>query len=496
MMKKNIIIISSGLALAAVLAIIYFIFINFDGSDNEVDGNDSDNAVSEQNNSENDQDSEENFQIFKVNGEDDVWSVEFFKDGAQQYRIYREAATDALLLEDYERFLYSDSLSRVISSAASLSAIEKIEDPLEDSEYGIAGENSPYVIKVTSSDGTLSVLYVGDPLISGSGYYCKVSGKEGIYAVGETVSRFFVDEISLLSTLLANPLDSSKYHYTEELAIYKDMLPFIRVEFVPEEERFAGDVYGYYKMTYPGEYTPSDINYDAVLKALISPTVDTIVTTDLSNENLIKYGFMDENLNPSPSYEIEYTLDGETRFIYFGKRTDDGLIYVMSPAFGFIGLAGIETHFPFLDWDLVKFINPSLFGININYVARVSVSGHGFSDSYVLSGKDDELVVKNQKTGETVDTQNFRNFYRGLLLVNMEGYAESNPTDEWLLTFTVESTEGNIYEFKFYRLSTRKCYYTVNGSGEFYVSIDDVEKILSDAEKLAQGITINADAQT
>ena len=113
-----------------------------------------------------------------------------------------------------------------------------------------------------------------------------------------------------------------------------------------------------------------------------------------------------------------------------------------------------------------------------------------------MSGKDDELVVRNQKTGETVDTQNFRNFYRVLLLVNMEGYAESKPTDEWLLTFTVESTEGKIYEFKFYRLSTRKCYYTVNGSGEFYVSIDDVEKVLSDAKKLADGITINADAQT
>ena len=492
MNKKNLIIISAGLLLVAVLAVLYLVF----ASQPEVpDGPDAENIGKTENGGASGDSFGTGSRVFSVPDEKSIESVNVFKSGNEAYEIYRNKDIDSLLIREYEHFSYSNDFSQILSGVSTLTVTGEITDPLDDKEYGIAGMDSPYVITVSSSSGITETLYVGGEMLTGSGYYCKKEGEDGIYTIGPVASHFFKETYSLLSPLLANPLEASRYHYTEDFQLFCGLSEAVHIVFVPEAERDGGDVYGYYKMIYPGEYTPSDINYDSILKMLITPTASTIVTTDLSDENLIKYGFMDAEGNPSPSYELRYTLDGETRIIYFGTKTDDGLIYVLSPAFGFIGLAAVENHFPFLEWDLIKYINPYLFGININYVARVNVSGRGFSDTYLLSGKKDELTVKNQQSGAEIDTQNFRQFYRVLLMTGMEGYADSKSTDDWMLSFTVETTGGKIYEYKFYRISTRRCYYTVNGEGEFYVNVDAVEKILSDAAKLAEGTEINADSK-
>lgn len=475
MSKKNIILTVAGLVVVALLAGVYFILSNDSTPQQDVTEKTETNSRRP---------------LLPDVTEENLSSLTVLKEGIKQYRIYRHSATGDLLLEGFEAQAYANTFTSAINAACGIVVMEDVTDPLADYEYGINGEKSPYTVKISTASGANHVLYIGDKLVAGNGYYCKVAGDDNIYGIISTTNKLFTSDYSLLSKVLAMPLESSKYHYTEKFSLYKDMREFVSVEFVPEDQREEGDAFGAYTMTCPMGYVPSDINYDTVLRSLISPAADSVVTTEITPENLEKYGFT------KPTYEIYYTLDGLERAIFFGNRTDDGFIYVLSRDFGFIGLASVSSHFEFLDWDIVKFINPALFGMNIDYISRISVSGKGFADIYKLSGKGTELVVTNEKTGETVDTHNFRQFYRVILMTNMEGYAETQPTDDWMLTFKIETNAGKIYEYKFYRMTTRKCYYTFNGNGEFYVSIDNVNKLISDADKLAKGIKINADAQT
>lgn len=491
MNKKNLLLLAAGLVAIAVLTAVYF-FVS-DGGNEPAPDADGDLAAGEK--TPDDGESRVGEAVFDVAGEADVSRLTVFHNGEKMYSVFRDSATDELLIEGYEWFVYTDAFKKIVPTAAELEITETIDDPLPDTDYGIAGDLSPYALELVSTDGKTETLYIGAQLLSGEGYYGKMASGGETFAVEDDVEDLFCDVYSLLTALLANPLESSRYHYTQAFSLYRDMEKLLEVRFVPDEEREAGDAYGYYKMIYPGEYNMSDTNYDATLKALITPLADIIVTTDLSDENLRQYGFYDDEMQPSPSYEIHYALDGEERVIYFGKRTDDGLIYTLSVEYGFIGLVGIESRFPFLDWELIDFINPYLFGMNINYVKRVSVSGRGFTSVYELEGTGEELTVTETGSGKTIDTQNFRNFYRVLLMTHMDGGTEEKPTDDWMLTFTVETRAGKIYEYKFFRLSTRKCYYTVNGTGDFYVSVDVVEKILSDAGKLLEGTPINAEAQ-
>lgn len=473
MTKKKLILLCAGLAAVVLLALAYFVLSGTESTPRD------DETVNPPSQRE-----------YVVNGisKENLSTVTLYKNGELQYIIKKDTDLGEFFIEGLEHLAYTTGFESLISSVSGITVTEVIENPLPDDQYGITGNNSPYVLEFSALNGTVQRIFIGSPALSGSEFYCKKDGDTRILCVSSAISKYLVEKNSLVSKILTYPLDSSKYYYTESFELYRNMQKFISVEFVPQDQREQGTVLGAYRMTYPADYTPSDTNYDAVLKALISPEADVIVTTDITPENLEKYGFS------VPSHEIYYTLDGQKRSIIFGNRTDDGLIYVLSVDFGFIGLAGIEKHFSFLDWDLVKFINPVLFSMNIDYISSIAVSGDGFSHRYSLKGKGEELVVRNAD-GAVVDTYNFRQFYRVFLMARMEGYADNKKTDNHVLSYTIETSGGKVYEYRFYQTSTRKCYYTLNGSGEFYVSVDVVNKILSDAQKLASGESVNAESQ-
>ena len=50
-------------------------------------------------------------------------------------------------------------------------------------------------------------------------------------------------------------------------------------------------------------------------------------------------------------------------------------------------------------------------------------------------------------------------------------------------------------EFKFYRYSERRVFVTVNGVGRFYVVVPQVEKLISDAQKVLTGEPIEGDSR-
>ncbi len=484
MTKKNKIIIISGVFLIILLAAVYGI-MSIVGNSSKTDDDEGETNITET----------VVEKVFSQNTSDKFSSILLSKNGETEYFIRRDETVGAFLIDGLEKHSYSASFDYLISAVMGLSVIGKIDEPLPDSEYGLSYDNSPYILTVTFTDGKSETVYIGSQLLTGAGYYCKKEGDTSVFTIGNAANSFLKDKYSLVSPLLEKELDRAKYHYTENLEVYKNNEKLVHIALVPESLQDKTDAYGYYTMLYPSsEYSVSDVNYDNMLKMLISPQVNTVITTDLSDENLIKYGFMTEDGSFMPSCEINYTLNGEKRILYFGKRTEDGLVYIMSPRTNFIGIAGVESHFPFIDWELIDYVNPALFGMNINHLAKLTVQGHNIADTYTAEGEGKELVVKNH-LGAVVNTQNFRNFYRVLLMTNMEGYAESTNTDDWMLSFRIEKRDGRVTEYKFYRISNLKCFYTVNGKGEFYVSLDDVEKILSDAKKLALGEEIDPDAR-
>ncbi len=95
----------------------------------------------------------------------------------------------------------------------------------------------------------------------------------------------------------------------------------------------------------------------------------------------------------------------------------------------------------------------------------------------------------------------FRQFYQTLLVATIVDSYELTAEEEaaliaddskLMMSMTVKDSEGGIKEMKFYRLTARKAYITINGEGGFYVMADRVEKIVSDAQKFFSNTPIDA----
>ncbi len=89
-------------------------------------------------------------------------------------------------------------------------------------------------------------------------------------------------------------------------------------------------------------------------------------------------------------------------------------------------------------------------------------------------------------------TDLFRDYFQTLLYASISDTYQMTEDEEnalvsdeskLLVTLTVKDTEGGEKVYKFYRLTSRKAYITINGNGGFYVLADRVEKFVSDAQK-------------
>jgi len=135
--------------------------------------------------------------------------------------------------------------------------------------------------------------------------------------------------------------------------------------------------------------------------------------------------------------------------------------------------------------------------LNINDIASVEIIGADVHETFNITGTDQELKVTPQSTGVTFDENqlvSFKRIYVKLLSLSLEDYAESTSTDEWIMTYKVTTRGGMEYEYSFYSYSTRRCYFTVNGEGEFWVLRDRVEKILSDTKLIMSGGEVTSEA--
>ena len=157
-----------------------------------------------------------------------------------------------------------------------------------------------------------------------------------------------------------------------------------------------------------------------------------------------------------------------------------------------------EADFDFLSWGLLRWVESSVFSRGITSVKEISVHGGDVDETFRLThhpNDDPNLIVIGDVCGQIANVRNFREFYKTLLLVSIEGEAPEGVTadeDKCMLKFSVTTNGGKTTEYGFYRYSTRRCLLTVNGSSSFYVLADDAEKVISDADKAMKGIEINA----
>lgn len=426
--------------------------------------------------------------IYDVIPQENLKSI-YVHNSHGEYRFNMDPVAKSLVLEGREILIFDEeALSYLYVNTCNMLAMAKVEDASQDlSEYGLPGGVSENYFVVTENDGTQHTVYIGSILPTGAAYYCKSADKPHIYVIDTMIERCVLADASVYVTPVIAPGIASENRYNiDNLRIVKNGGLFVSLEKNNDETALAGDGSAIsHKMTYPTGYNVDQEVIDTILLKLSSfvgsGVVDIDVTTDEIGDVAEKYGFI------KPSFEILYSYDGKDYRVVLGAKTEDRTeFYALNITQQTVCTVPV-TDVVFLEYDLIKYIDKYIFQMNINSVETVEVRTRMQSETFKLSGEKETLSVMRASTSAPVDTKSFRQFYIDILLVNLEDYAQAPAEPHEVLAYTVTTKGGTKYDYRFYDLSTRRVFFTVNGVGQFYVNRDAVDRVISDFDKLLRG---------
>lgn len=385
------------------------------------------------------------------------------------------------------------SFSTMIAAARNPLTLERIAVEPEDlSAYGLAEPAASYVL--TAKNGKMHTVLVGDMLVTGGGYYCMVEGGKAVYALDTSMGVFGAKAEQFVTPLLSFPMSDTEYYMTEEFTLKTDGEIFVSCGYMDEQERIKSASNSLYQMYEPAGYVPSNTNYNTVLKTFISFQGTEVMAFGPYGEvmNAMELGAYNLTI---PKYELYYRYKGVDNYVYVSEKNEDGSYYAYSLLFNLVARVDGET-LKWLDWEFIDFVDKPMFQKNIVDIASIRIEGNGIDETFNISGSEaSNIGVTPASTGKAFDeagVQSFKNIYLKLLSLTIESYTESTATDEWIMRFTVKTDLGYEYVYDFYNYSTRRCYFTINGEGEFYCLRDKIEMILSDTVGIMNGEEISS----
>ncbi len=400
------------------------------------------------------------------------------------------------------------------------------ENPEEFALYGLSEEDNPAYYILTDSSGEDYKVYIGNEIVAGGSYYARYEGRDVVYLLSSSsiASTLLSPSTALISPLLGYPMDQTSVTMLSDMVLNKNGQPFVSIKYT---DTSSGDEYdGYtisaYEMLYPGSYVVNDDNYSLIMLASLSQLEGyAVLEAGGAGKKLIddeaimaEYGFFDIK---NPPYELYYYMEGiMPTLIAFAPSGIDGYYFAYAYIYDIIVLVETET-VEYLDWDLIEFITPSLFTEHIADVSEMTVSGnlrydgknYSIDERFSISYDEDEGTLNCYAyssgkliTGTTPEVNYVQGLYGTALRLQLGGYIKTEDTDiEELVSngeyasMTIKMKNGEVLEYKFYKYTGGRCYYTVNGEGEFWILLSSVNKLLIDSVRASHEEYVNSDLE-
>ena len=426
------------------------------------------------------------------------------KNKSDEYTLYLDSLSGEYLLSGNEMQLYQpQAISELRFQARYMLSIEKLDGIYNTDEtlsaFGLDSASSPVTVTARDTYGNEYTVLIGNKLVSGDSYYAKGADKPLVYVLDSSVSVFFNDRNAYISPVIAPAIDGNNYQYIEEFCINKNGEPFIASSIIPDEQRQNTGNTDMHKLTYPAKYPASLIKYYEALSYLANLNGETVVETNIlssQDEEYVDSVFEKYGLTV-PTNDVYYKYSGkEYRFLTGSRFTDElgrACYYVYSPYADTIVVMPLENA-PFLEYELIDFIDANIFQMNITNVSEIEISTPSGSYDFILQGEGKNLTVIEKNTGKVVDVASFRQFFISLLSVKIDGYStRADVTGNTELTFKVVTKFGEISTYSFDTISTTRALITLDGSSEFYTNRAYVTDVVNKLSMLISGETITAE---
>lgn len=441
----------------------------------------------------------------------DIDSIEVHNTtGEYKFTRVTEDGKTTFMLDGFNGIAYQDeAFSQLVVSAGYAIAMERITKEATPEDYATYGLDEPQAYWIlTDTDKNVYRVNVGDVLVSGTGYYAALEGRDCIYVLSSNIENsILAPSASFIDPIICAGMTQESYMYADNFTVMHGDEIFVSVKQCTKEEFVNPDAMAETKLAYPAGYKTNDTFFLTLVGRFISLYGEQTVYLGHDEAEFAKYGLDD------PYYKIFFQLGKNIQFlIYVSELQEDGCYYAMTNLTGFQTVVKCsQDTFSWLEYDLTYWVDDKPIMYNITYIDTVTVNtgdekikfklNHGTTDDGKVTldvSADNGFELTNS------DVYNFREFYKVILSVQLDGVADISEDEKKELladdgklvaSVTFRMNDGTVNEYAFYRYSTRRALMAVNGSGEFYVKADWIEKIVSDLDRLQRGLEIDSSSK-
>lgn len=371
----------------------------------------------------------------------------------------------------------------IASSFCNLRADKVVaEDPADLAAYGL--EKPAVRATAVLKDGSRRVFYLGDRTPVGTGYYLKVQDQPEIYTIGTWYGRN-------LSSLLADVRSRSLPAFSPEEAVYfrrvwenRPVVELKKEEDTEEESEFS---LGAWRMVQPYRRTLGvrTDKLQELLYSLAGLEIDEFV--DDQPGDLRKYGL------DRPRGEVLVRDAENTLHLYFGADYDGENVYFQVA--GSNRVYGVKRrNLSFMETSPFDLVEKFAYIVFIDYVDKIEIKTPG--ESYELTmtrlageEEDGEETVIYRVNGLEVEEMDFRRVYQQIIGLTVEAENDKILTEKPEITVTFLLNTGAERKVVVDYVPYNRDFYAVfrDGSGDFLISRQQVEEMLTAVEELARG---------
>lgn len=284
---------------------------------------------------------------------------------------------------------------------------------------------------------------------------------------------------------------------------------------------FAGDVdcqpvdalTGSWSITDPISYIPEGKNFvytdssnfqTTFLQSIGTLVGDKVVRTGICDDptdvaTLSKSALAEYGLD-APDMAVSFEFDGWRSTVYLKQSSENGTWYAYSVIKSLKNddeyctdiVAKITTETAeWLPWDVVDYIDHNLLSMYIDEIDKLTFTFGGKTYEFLLKKGDDGKLSGVTLDGKDVDLPSFRYTYVSLISMTIKGeYSPGDGEPAEVLRVKVDGASKSP-EMVFYRVTTSKAYYTIDGQGKYYVLLDTVNTVKYNVQLLSEGKTVS-----
>ena len=410
------------------------------------------------------------------------------KSGSSEYTIRQASGVftiDGLNNVPLNQSTVKDSLSDSTDVTASR-LIESKSSNLK--QYGL--DKPKIVVTVTSSDGTSYVIDVGNATPASDGYYIKLGNSNDVYkSESQAIHDDFSGSVIYYVNTEMTSLDTTKL--TEMTSIFfggssRPATIVLDEDKSTEAAAASSETAPGYLMVSPRTYALDNDQISTVTTALPAILATSVLSIDVSQKNLTKYGLV------NPKYTFGYVFDNQKTTIDVGTPYDDsGTTYLPLKIEGTPVIYSIEeSSLPFYNWQMSDMCSTMLFSEYIDDVKSITVKTATDSYTINLTGTSDALVGTYGK--EKLVTDDIRLFYQSLAGISFEGAATQPKNGSLYCHVEVDFRNAATPPVKmdFTSIDGQKLFWSYNGTGDFYVLRSQVDTMIQAIQSLTAGKTV------